>query len=208
MDGLVERLRKEDQVTLGNIDEAEIEQFPEWTFGCIQDARKLLREAADALARMEGERHACDWDAMREIKEFEALYPDVRQLHQGFLENSPEGSWTEWDKSVADRFTQFGTKLIAFLATTPLPGGPAMNAMEKLACQLLYDLRQPVKLENRRTVSTGWLEAQATELVLSALNQAVQMERERNIRAVLDAGGDNADYHADAIRNLKEGKES
>lgn len=101
VNGLVERLREEDQVTLGNIDEAEVENCPEWTFGCIQDARKLLREAADALARMEGERRdAQRYQWLRDEASSEFLKRMLSIVEEGPEDETQQCSADAWDSII------------------------------------------------------------------------------------------------------------
>ena len=70
----------------------------------------LLNHAADRIDNLERQRDELE-DALRK---FMNIYPNVRALHLGFLENSNGG--TDWDKHVERQFMEFGKKVHALLA--------------------------------------------------------------------------------------------
>lgn len=54
-------------------------------------------------------------DAVELLRELHAMWPDIRQLQDGFMENSPGENWSEWDQRVRQWCIEFGPRIDAFL---------------------------------------------------------------------------------------------
>ena len=65
------------------------------------EAAALLVSHADALKRKDAEIAGLR-DEVAILNNVRALWPEIRQLHEGFMASDPS-AWTEWDQSVRER---------------------------------------------------------------------------------------------------------
>ena len=67
----------------------------------VRQAAALLVSQADALKRKDAEIAGLR-DEVAILNNVRALWPEIRQLHEGFMASDPS-AWTEWDQSVRER---------------------------------------------------------------------------------------------------------